>query len=194
VPISNAEAAIEADGGFDNGEGVYNDYCDDQSADEKTDEPMELGEIFGEDVPKTPPSTQEKGGYSKLSIEDMVNHEPSEPKASRLVSPPPSEKSQDSPDRIKSSSALEEILNPRATTPVTPPSLKRKRDAVEEDVSAAVDVEMENGQVAMEADRPSKRTRAIARGVSFVKLATATAVGAVVGGVGVFAALVATAE
>jgi hypothetical protein len=193
VSGSTAEVCIEADGGFNNDEDVYNDYCDDQSDDEKTDESMELSEIFGEDVPKTPPSAQEKGSYNKLSIEDMVNHESPEPKASRLASPPPSEKSQDSPDRIKTSSALEEILNPCAT-PATSPSLKRKRDAESEDVPAAVSVEMGREQVAVEVDRPAKRTRIVTHGTGFFRLATATAVGVFMGGVGVFAALVATAD
>lgn len=192
VSGSTAEVGIEAGGGFNTGEDVYNDYCDDQSGDEKTDGSMELSEIFGEDTPKTPLSAQEKGGYNKLSIEDMVNHESPEPKASRLASPPPSEKSQDSPGRIKSC-AFEEILNPCAT-PATSPSLKRKRDAEEEDVSAAVNVETGKEQVAVDVDRPVKRIRVVTRGTGFFRLATATVVGVFVGGVGVFAALVATAD
>lgn len=229
------EQECDQDAEFDDEDVDFEDnyYCEMES--ENDDDGMLMDHLF-EEPPKTPKVEVEakKNGYSKFSIDDMMNHEspkgktatPAPPTA--FASPPPSEGSADCGGEAEKPSvppapALENILNP-AAVPSPPPTLKRKRAVMEEHVAAPppqvseTDREMLDAPevVVLDANypelvvndsdssteneimdqlRPAKRARRTETGgTSFVKLATAAMAGAVMGGVGMFAALVASAQ
>jgi hypothetical protein len=191
-----------------------NYYCDMET--ENDDDGMD--DLF--DEPPPAPKTSEveankkDAAYSKFSIDDMMNHE--SPKGKRAItprvfaSPPPSEGSVDcGPEAVKPP-VLENILNPSAATP--PSMLKRKRAVMEEPIVApprpvferadapeVVVMDISYPELVVEnndepRERPVKRAKKASNGPSFVKLATAAMAGAVMGGVGMFAALVASAQ
>lgn len=227
-------------------DGDYEEYDSDEYArevygmsedehEEDTEIADELDEMFDEkevNIAKPrfalEPAAQTNGGaktgYSKFSINDMMNHESPEAQVVEtqlLASPPPSEISATEPmefEKTKAVPALEDILNPEAASPLS--GLKRKRTQFEEEpISQAtiddgpevvdevvepadypelaiVEQSFETQKVPVEEKakiegRPIKRART-SRG--YFGLATATMIGAVMGGVGVFAALVATAQ
>jgi hypothetical protein len=241
---SGADTDIcDEDGDYDD-EGDYevgDYYCELESEDEDVGISDELDDIF-DDEPTTPktPTTKTQGdgnsktGYSKFSIDDMMNHESPKGKtrtleAAVLASPPPSESSPDVCDALEKSKAvpaLEDILNPAApSTP--PPTLKRKRSGINAPISsptpAAPPMIVDQGSsdapevvdtttvadypelavgdaqavvqtAEVSEDRPAKRVKSEKGGRGIVGLATAAMAGAVVGGIGMFAALVASAQ
>lgn len=193
---------------------------------------MTMDEMFG--VPNTPTRKDAakgiKAGYSKFSIEDMMNHESPKGKASTPApapipaSPPLSERSVPlcGYNKKKNASPVLDITSILNNTP--PPSLKRKRQStetptpvippapvfVEQTLPDAPGVVVDKvAYPALPADtvssqeevveeevegRPSKRVKSERRGTSYTGLAAATMVGFVMGGVGMFAALVASAQ
>jgi hypothetical protein len=215
APPAPEQDECEQDTEVDEEDGDFEDnyYCDMETENDEDG----MDDLF--DEPPPPPKTNEaeankNAAYSKFSIDDMMNHE--SPKGKRAItpavfaSPPPSEGSADcGPEAVKPP-VLENILNPAAVA--TPPSmLKRKRAVMEEPVVAPPRPVFERADapevVVMDVsypelvvdntdeprERPVKRAKK-ANGTSFVKLATAAMAGAVMGGVGMFAALVASAQ
>ena len=146
----------------------------------------------------TSASVPKPAGYNKFSIDDMMNHE-----SPALASPPPSEtevKTTAAPPPTPVMAEIGELPN------APPPTLKRKREADAPEVVEGVDypelapdgkeeqAEEMNEEEEEEDVRPAKRVKEMRRGASYAGLAAAAVAGAVVGGMGMFAALVASAQ
>lgn len=233
------------DSNFDDDED-YGDYYEDPgSEDDNMDTTIESQHMMVDDTGLNTTNTDSqtgentKSGYSKFSIDDMMNHE--SPAISRnqaettgnVLPKNNSTAAFDILDKSKVGTALQDLLNPTALlTP--PPTLKRKRsyashneqfssptpqslyglqvhelsnDSTVQDAPEVVnsnvvadypELAAEPGQTNItEYDEERSRKRVKVQnngGNNLLRLVTATLAGAVVGGVGVFAALVATAQ